>query len=113
VIIVVWSRCQQKLNRGISSLVINPDICTVSTASVQILIYSQKEGDNTGMDTKPEVEFIVPNWGDKVNSGSPVYRLAGLYNNAMPESTPPVRDYEFGYNYLVFKMKDNKCYLMS
>ncbi len=59
-IIVVWSRCQQKLNRGISSRVINPDIiCTVSTASLQILIYSQKEGDNTGMDTKPETEFIV------------------------------------------------------
>jgi hypothetical protein len=62
-------RCQQKLNRGISSRVINPDICTVSTASLQILIYSQKEGDNTGMDTKPEAKFIVPDWGDKVNSG--------------------------------------------
>ncbi len=117
VIIVVWSRCQQKLNRGASSRVINPDICTVSTASLHILIYSQTEG----MDTKPEAEFIVPNWGDKVNSGcrtgppSYIGWRAGTTTLCRCQlyPPPPVRDYEFGYNYLVFKMNDNTCYLMS
>jgi hypothetical protein len=54
-------------------------------------------------------KFIGPDWGDKVDSGIGLYRharlhrLAGRYDNHMPESTtvnvyPPVRDYEFGYN---------------
>jgi hypothetical protein len=50
-------------------------------------------------------EFIVPNWGDKVNSGivlsygaARLHHLAGWYTNPMPESTiSPVRDYEFSY----------------
>ncbi len=39
-------------------------------------------------------EFIVPDWGDKVNSGirlsylpAMLHRLAGRYDNPMPEST--------------------------
>jgi hypothetical protein len=75
---------------------------TVSTASLQILIYSQKEGDNTDMDTKPETEFIVPNWGDTVNSA---LCRSQLY--------PPVRDFEFGYSYLFLKINENTSNLMS
>jgi len=47
-------------------------------------------------------KFLVPDWGDIVNSGIGLsYRpanlcsLAGLYDNPMPDSTtyiPPVRD---------------------
>jgi hypothetical protein len=49
-------------------------------------------------------KFIVPEWGDKVDSGTGLsYRPANLSSlaaryNPMPESfIPPVRDYEFGY----------------
>ncbi len=52
-------------------------------------------------------KFIVPDWGDKVDSGmgltyraARLHRLAGRYefDNPVPESTisPLVRDYEFG-----------------
>jgi hypothetical protein len=46
------------------------------------------------MDTKPEAEFIVPDWGDKVNYGiglsyrpAKLHRLAGRHDNPMPVST--------------------------
>ncbi len=50
-------------------------------------------------------KFIVLDWGDEVNTDiglsyrpARLHRLAGRYDNPMPESTiPPVRDYEFGY----------------
>jgi hypothetical protein len=53
-------------------------------------------------------KFKVHDWGDKVDSGKGcrtgppggLHRLAGQYDNPMPESTIyqlPFRDYEFGY----------------
>ncbi len=56
--------------------------------------------------TSPVAKFIVPDWGDKTNSGidllyrpARLHRLASRYDNTVPESTiyPPFRDYEFGY----------------
>jgi hypothetical protein len=54
---------------------------------------------------KAEAKFIVPDWGDKADSGIGLsYRTARLhtlvarYNNPMPgQLYPPVRDYEFCY----------------
>jgi len=44
--------------------------------------------------TNPVAKFIVPDWGDKVDSGigvsyrpAKLHRLEGRYDNPMPEST--------------------------
>jgi hypothetical protein len=56
-------------------------------------------------DSLTGAEFIVPDWGDKVNSGiglsyrpARLNRLMARYNNHMSELTmyPPVWNYEFG-----------------
>ncbi len=57
------------------------------------------------MTNRAVAKFIVPNWGDKVDSGvglsylpASLCSLAGRYDNPMPESTEnSLRDYEFGY----------------
>jgi hypothetical protein len=78
------------------------------------------------MNTKktPSVsKFIVPDWGDKVNSGIGLSywparrnRPAGRYDNPIPESTisPPVRDYIFGYRGHVLQYRvSNSLVLIS
>ncbi len=46
-------------------------------------------------------KFVVPDWGDKVDSGmgpARLHMLAGRYDNPMPDQLyPTVRDYEFGH----------------
>jgi hypothetical protein len=61
------------------------------------------------VDTLSIAKFIVPDRGDKVDSGilhvglsyrlARLHRLAGRYDNPMPgvNYIPPVRDYEFVY----------------
>jgi hypothetical protein len=46
------------------------------------------------MEYNPVAKFIVPDWGDKVDSGiglsygaAKLHRLAGRYDNPLPEST--------------------------
>jgi hypothetical protein len=44
---------------------------------------------------------LTPAWGCRTGPQGYIYRLAGRYDNYMPESTiyPPFRDYEFGYRF--------------
>jgi hypothetical protein len=44
----------------------------------------------------PGAKFIVPDWGDKVNSGD-IGWGAGTTTLCRSQLYPPVRDYEFGY----------------
>ncbi len=52
----------------------------------------------------PVIKFIVPDWGDKVSSGiglayrpARLHRLAGRYDNPVPESSKsPGKGYELG-----------------
>jgi hypothetical protein len=36
-----------------------------------------------------EANFLVPDWGDVVDSGKVLLHLAGRYDKSMPESTTP------------------------
>ncbi len=72
-------------------------------------------------------KFIVPDWGDKVDSGmglsyrpARLHRLAGRYDNPMPyvawragtttlcrsQLYPLGRDYEFGYYFILDKTEE-------
>jgi hypothetical protein len=73
-------------------------------------------------------QFIVPDWGDKFNSGIGLsylparlrivqrLALAVQNDNPMPESTiySPVRDYEFGYKVstVLFVNYRTRCHLL-
>jgi hypothetical protein len=75
-------------------------------------IYLRSPNYRTFVTSTTAAEFLVPDWGDKVNSGigfsyrpAGLHRLAGRYDNPMPELTisPQVSDREFGLRYLASK----------
>ncbi len=71
------------------------------------------------MYNSPEAQFIVPDWGDKVDHGIGLsYRHVRLqkaacqYDNPMQYvwyvDFPPIRDYELGYSSDAFIWKEKK-----